>query len=243
VFPVTVFPVTVDRVTPVGRGRQQGTPDTVGAKEAAEMDSARVRDQPVRGRARIRRARRTTARVLRNRADILAVIAVGGAFGSLARWGLTLLRPAHPGRFPWATLTANVTGALALGVLMVFVLDVWPPSRYARPFFGTGVLGGYTTFSTAMLDTRAQLVAGRPGQAAAYLFGGLAAGLFGVWLGMAVARAVVVGVRERAARRREAGADHGTGTDTGTGHGTGTEYGTGHDTAVPTGSPATRRTP
>lgn len=196
------------------------------------MDSARVRDRPVRGRARILRVRRTTARVLHNRADVLAVIAAGGALGSLARWSLTLLWPVRPGRFPWATLTANVTGALVLGVLMVFVLDVWPPSRYARPFLATGVLGGYTTFSTAMLDTWAQLVVHRPGQAAAYLFGGLLVGLLAVWLGMAVARAVVVAVRHRAARRRGAADERepGTGCETGTG------------TAEPTGTPATRRT-
>jgi CrcB protein len=145
--------------------------------------------------------------VLRNRADVLAVIAFGGALGSMARWGLTLLWPPHPGAFGWATLTANVTGSLALGVLMIFVLDVLPPSRYARPFLGTGVLGGYTTFSTAMLDTRAQLVAGRPAQAGAYLFGGLAAGLLAVWLGMVTARAVVVAVRGRAARRRDRAED------------------------------------
>lgn len=149
----------------------------------------------------------STARMLRDRADILAVISLGGALGSLARWGLTLLWPTRPGGFPWATVTANVTGALALGVLMVLVLDVWPPSRYARPFLGTGVLGGYTTFSTAMLDTRTQLVAGRPAQAVAYLFGGLVVGLLAVWLGMAVARMVVAAARGLSAGRRDRAAE------------------------------------
>jgi CrcB protein len=163
-----------------------------------------VRGRPVRGRARIHRARRTTARALRNRADILVVIAVGGALGSLARWGLTVAWPVRPGGFPWATVTANVSGAAALGVLMVFVLDVWPPSRYVRPFIGVGVLGGYTTFSTAMLDTRGQLIAGRPAQAAVYVFGGLLAGLVAVWLGIVLARAAVAAARELGVRRREA---------------------------------------
>jgi CrcB protein len=148
--------------------------------------------------------------VLRSRADILAVISAGGALGSLARWGLTLAWPVRPGGFVWATMMANVSGALLLGFLMVFVLEVWPPSRYVRPFLGVGVLGGYTTFSTAMLDTRVLLVAGYRAQAAGYLFGGLLAGLLAVWLGMAAARALVVVARTRAARRRDAAAEGAT---------------------------------
>lgn len=158
------------------------------------------------GRARTRRVMRAT-RALRSRADILAVISAGGALGSLARWGLTLAWPVRPGGFAWATMLANVPGALLLGVLMVFVLEVWPPSRYARPFLGVGVLGGYTTFSTAMLDTRALFVAGYRVQAVSYLFGGLLAGLLAVWLGMATARALVVVARMRADRRRDAAAE------------------------------------
>jgi CrcB protein len=131
--------------------------------------------------------------VLRQRGDVLAVIAVGGALGSLARWGLAQALP-HPGAtFPWATFAANVSGCLLLGVLMVGVLEVWPPSRYVRPFLGVGVLGGYTTFSTYMLDARGLLVAGRTALAGQYLFGTLAAGLAAVWLGVALARLAVRG--------------------------------------------------
>lgn len=150
----------------------------------------------------MRLARRTTARVLRNRADVLAVISVGGAVGSLARWGLTLVWPVRVVGFPIATCVANVTGCMALGVLMVFVLNVLPPSRYARPFLGVGVLGGFTTFSSAMLDTRAQLIAGHHVQAGGYLFGSVFAGLVAVWLGMVLARAAVAVVRGLARRRR-----------------------------------------
>lgn len=134
---------------------------------------------------------------LRSRWDILLVIAVGGAVGSLARWGLG---EAFSGSsFPWATFIENVTGSFALGVLMVFVIDVWPPSRYVRPFVGVGVLGGFTTFSTYALDTRALVVDDRAPLAAAYLFGTLAAGLAGVWLGIALARLFIT----RAIRRRQ----------------------------------------
>lgn len=120
-------------------------------------------------------------------ADVVAVVAVGGALGSLGRWALGLGLDAW-GRFPWATFVENISGGFALGILMVFVRDVWPPSRYVRPFLGVGVLGGYTTFSTYMLDTRSLVVEDRLLLAAVYLFGTLIAGLAAVWVGVALAR-------------------------------------------------------
>jgi CrcB protein len=144
-----------------------------------------------RGRARWAYLSRRIGRVARSRGDVLAVIAAGGAIGSLARWGLTLLVPHPAGAFPWATFIANTSGCLLLGVLMVFVLEVLPPSRYLRPFLGVGVLGGYTTFSTYMLDARTLLVAGRVGLAGQYVLGSLAAGLVAVWVGAATARLTI----------------------------------------------------
>jgi fluoride exporter len=120
--------------------------------------------------------------------DVLAVIAAGGALGSLGRWGLAQALAGPPDGFPWATFVTNLSGSFALGVLMVFVLDVWAPSRYVRPFLGIGVLGGFTTFSTYMLETRDLVVADRVPLAAAYLCGTLAAGLVAVWAGALVAR-------------------------------------------------------
>jgi CrcB protein len=155
-----------------------------------------------RGRARVEYVRRRTRRVLTSRGDVLAVIAAGGAVGSLARWGLAQALP-HPGdAFPWATFDANVTGCFALGVLMVFVSEVWPPSRYVRPFLGVGVLGGYTTFSTYMLDTRALLLSGRGDLAGIYVVASLVAGLTAVWVGIVGVRTLVVLARHRAERRR-----------------------------------------
>ena len=162
--------------------------------------TAAARPRRPRGRDRVRAVRERLGRVLRDRWDILLVIAAGGATGSLLRWGLTLLLPHPAGAFAWATFTANVTGAFLLGVLMVFVVDVWPPSRYVRPFWGVGVLGGYTTFSTYMLDARAALVAGRAALAGAYLFGTLAAGLVAVWAGVAAARGAARLRRTRSSR-------------------------------------------
>lgn len=147
------------------------------------------------------RARRRSHGVLVDRWDILLVIAVGGALGSLGRWAVTQGLPYDKGDFAWATALENVTGAFVLGVLMVFVLDVWPTTRYIRPFLGVGVLGGYTTFSTYMLDTRMLAVAGRIPLALGYLFGTLVTGLVAVWLGVLAGRAVAVALERRRLRR------------------------------------------
>jgi fluoride exporter len=135
--------------------------------------------------------------------DVLAVIAVGGASGSLARWGVGELFPWNGEGFPWATFVENVSGAFALGVLMVLLLDVWPPRRYLRPFVGVGLLGGYTTFSTYMLEARDLLASDRVPVALAYLGGSLVAGLLAVWAGIVLARLAVRISQRRRRRRRE----------------------------------------
>jgi CrcB protein len=142
-------------------------------------------------------ARRRAHGVVRVRWDILLVIAAGGAIGSLARWAVTEVVHNHPWRVPWGTWLENVSGAFALGLLMVFVLDVWPPRRHVRPFLAVGVLGGYTTFSTYMLDTHALLVDGHVPAAFGYLFGTLVTGLVAVAAGMLLARLTLGALQSR----------------------------------------------
>ena len=84
----------------------------------------------------------------------------------------------------------NVSGGFALGVLMVLVGEKRPQSRYLRPFLGVGVLGGFTTWSAYMLDTRALVVADRTPLAAIYLFGTVVAGLAAVRAGLMIARGI-----------------------------------------------------
>jgi fluoride exporter len=128
----------------------------------------------------VRRLPHPAILVLVERRDILLAIALGGALGALGRWGLAEALPHTRDQLPWATVLANVTGCFAIGVLLVVLAERRPDSRLLRPLLGTGVLGGYTTFSTYALDTRDLLAAGRPALAAVYLFGTLVVGLLAV---------------------------------------------------------------
>ena len=75
-------------------------------------------------------------------------VAAGGALGAAARYGVTRAWPTPQHGFPWATLAMNVVGCLAIGLLLG--VERGP---LLRAFLGTGVLGGFTTFSTYAVET------------------------------------------------------------------------------------------
>jgi fluoride exporter len=122
---------------------------------------------------------------------VLGAIAAGGAIGALARYGLGELWPHRAGGFPWATLVVNVTGCLLIGVLMVVVTRLLPHRRLLRPFAGVGVLGGYTTFSTYVVDIYRTAEAGSPWVALAYLGLTLIGAMTAVWAGAELAGRLV----------------------------------------------------
>ncbi|MBW0115206.1 fluoride efflux transporter CrcB [Pseudonocardia abyssalis] len=129
-----------------------------------------------------------TTAPLAGQAPALAAVAVGGAAGALGRHGLGLAFPHPAGGFPWATFAINVTGCLLLGVLIVLVTERRAAHPLVRPLLGTGVLGGYTTFSTYAVDAHQMVAAGRVLGAAAYVVGTLAAALAATWLGIRLTR-------------------------------------------------------
>ncbi|MET7286629.1 fluoride efflux transporter CrcB [Streptomyces sp. NPDC005573] len=124
----------------------------------------------------------------RAQAPVVAVVAAGGALGAMARYALALAWPTAPGAFPWATFWTNVAGCAVIGVFMVLITEVWRPHHLVRPFFGTGVLGGFTTFSTYAVDARRLVADGHVRVGLAYLAVTLLAALTAVWLGAAAAR-------------------------------------------------------
>lgn len=107
------------------------------------------------------------------------VVALGGAVGALARWGIVEAVPAHAG-FPWTVFLINVAGSALLAALPALA-TVRERAELAL-FVGTGVLGGFTTMSAASVDTVVLLEAGRHGSALLYAGGTLVAALTAVWL-------------------------------------------------------------
>ncbi|MDH6447600.1 MULTISPECIES: fluoride efflux transporter CrcB [unclassified Streptomyces] len=124
-------------------------------------------------------------------APVVAVVALGGALGATARYALALNWPAPPGGFPWATFWTNVVGCAVIGVFMVLITDALAAHRLVRPFFGTGVLGGFTTFSTYAVDIQRLVDHGRPAIGLAYLAATLLAALTAVWVASTATRRVL----------------------------------------------------
>lgn len=131
---------------------------------------------------------RTSSSANRRQGEILAVVAAGGAIGACARYGATLLWPTVPGAFPWTTFWINVTGSAAMGLLMVLITERRTAHPLVRPFLGTGVLGGYTTFSTYTVDARDLIDGHHAGTALLYLTGTLAAALLALWAAATLTR-------------------------------------------------------
>ena len=119
---------------------------------------------------------------------IVLAVAVGGVVGALGRYGISLALPATTHQFPWATWIINITGAAALGFLLIVIQEQFSRARLARPLIGTGVLGAYTTFSTFMVEAVQLMRSGRPLDAALYLLGTILGGLAAVWVGITAAR-------------------------------------------------------
>ena len=119
-------------------------------------------------------------------------VAIGGAAGSCLRyWVSLMLGPITIGQgFPWATFTANVLGSLGLGLVFVLGEDRTLFGADVRLLLGTGVMGGFTTYSAFNLESIGLMQSAAWGRAALYMGGTvlvcLAAGAMGVMLGRAI---------------------------------------------------------
>jgi fluoride exporter len=121
---------------------------------------------------------------------VLAVVSVGGILGAEARYGMSLWLPHGPTQLPVATWLVNSSGCFLIGVLMVVITELTSPHALVRPFLGVGVLGGYTTFSTATVEVQQLALNGRAGLALGYLLGTVFAALVAATAGMTMTRAI-----------------------------------------------------
>lgn len=130
------------------------------------------------------------SRPLHLRPTSLALVFVGGSVGVGLREALTLLFPAAPGGVGWVVLVINVCGAFLLGWLLEALARRGPDTgrrRSLRLLFGTGVLGGFTTYSGLATDTALLLGSGSVAAGTGYALGTVLFGGLATWLGIAVA--------------------------------------------------------
>jgi len=115
----------------------------------------------------------------------VGVVALGGMLGALARYGLGVAFPVAPHAFPWTTFAINVVGCLLLGFIAPLTAGL------VRPFLGTGVLGGFTTFSTYILEIHRLVRAEQLATAVGYLGATVISALLAAYLGGVLAAALV----------------------------------------------------
>ncbi len=121
----------------------------------------------------------------------LFLVMLGGALGAGGRFWLGgyMLRRLGEG-IPWGTLTANLTGAFAVGFLAVWLEGRGQHALFWRAFLIVGILGGLTTFSSLIFEVLLMGKTGRSEALIAYLGTTLFAGLLLVWLGTLAAGAM-----------------------------------------------------
>ena len=119
------------------------------------------------------------------------LVFIGAGLGGVLRHVLNLTIGRAMGTdFPWATLFINISGSLVMGLFVGWLAfragGGW--TQHGRLFFATGVLGGYTTFSTFSLETILLIERNQIGSALAYVGGSVIVGVLALWGGLALAR-------------------------------------------------------
>ncbi|MGH9557979.1 MAG: fluoride efflux transporter CrcB [Bryobacteraceae bacterium] len=122
--------------------------------------------------------------------DRYLVVLAGAGLGGLSRYAAGIwITDRYAGRFPLATFLINISGAFLIGLLMALLIEFQPHTNW-RLFLVTGVLGGYTTFSTFEYETFQAIRSGAYWIGLFYVAGSVVLGYAGVWLGAVLAAAV-----------------------------------------------------
>lgn len=115
------------------------------------------------------------------------LVMTGGAIGAGARFVAGRMLPS--GAWPWGTLAVNLAGGMLMGLLAGSLARGGGGGEATRLFLGTGVLGGFTTFSAFSLETATMIERGALGSAAGYAALSVAGAVAALFAGLAVARA------------------------------------------------------
>jgi CrcB protein len=119
------------------------------------------------------------------------IVFLGGGLGAALRHGVNLVCARLLGTaFPYATLFENVSGSLVMGLLVGYFAFKGDASQHWRLFLTTGILGGYTTFSTFSLDTGLLYERGQLGLTALYVLGSVGLSIAGLFAGLALMRSL-----------------------------------------------------
>jgi CrcB protein len=116
------------------------------------------------------------------------LIAIAGAIGASARYGVAVLASHLIGPSVLGTFFVNITGAFALGILIGVGVDRSFLPLHLRPPLAAGFIGAYTTFSTLMVESVGEVEAGQLLAFGANLFGSIALGLIAAYAGLTVGR-------------------------------------------------------
>jgi CrcB protein len=119
------------------------------------------------------------------------LVAIGGALGSMARYGVGLAAGRlFPGAaWPFGTMTVNLVGGFLMGVLVGWLAARGGASQDSlRVFIGVGILGGFTTFSAFSLDVVTLIERRQTGLAAAYVAVSVVCAIAALFVGLMIAR-------------------------------------------------------
>lgn len=124
---------------------------------------------------------------------LLVLVVAGGAIGTSARWEVGRALPHAAGHWPWATFAINVGGSFLLGLLLEVLLRRSVDAGWRRDVrvgVGTGILGGFTTYSTFVVETDRLIASGHAVTGVEYAVGSVAAGVLAALMGTLLARAL-----------------------------------------------------
>ena len=125
------------------------------------------------------------------KSTILLMVGLGGALGSMARYLVAgWVQPASWIGFPYGIFIVNVTGGLLMGMFTEAMALKFHVSPETRAFLTTGILGGYTTFSTFSLEASMLIQRQAYGQATAYIAGSALLSIVALFAGFWLVRAV-----------------------------------------------------